>query len=187
MAVDVAAEDVDEFLGYAREENLEATVIATVTEDPRMVMTWNGDKIVNLSREFLGVQRRLQASGRARRGAGGVRGARLVARRLAGRPHERGRHRPQRGIEQGSVRTFRFDDRSRNRAHAVRWTQAAHPERRPWSPSSLCSARPRPLRPWRGASTRTSCRRTSSPAHTCRSSSRCRSWSRPVSNTRRRT
>ncbi|NEG88553.1 phosphoribosylformylglycinamidine synthase [Bifidobacterium aerophilum] len=53
MAVDVAAEDVDEFLGYAREENLEATVIATVTEDPRMVMTWNGDEIVNLSREFL--------------------------------------------------------------------------------------------------------------------------------------
>ncbi len=52
MAVDVAAEDVDEFLAYAREENLEATVIATVTEDPRMVMTWNGDKIVNLSREF---------------------------------------------------------------------------------------------------------------------------------------
>ena len=53
MAVDVAAEDVDEFLAYAREENLEATVIATVTEDPRMVMTWNGDKIVNLSRKFL--------------------------------------------------------------------------------------------------------------------------------------
>ncbi|RSX53086.1 phosphoribosylformylglycinamidine synthase [Bifidobacterium goeldii] len=53
MAVDVAAEDVDEFLTYAREENLEATVIATVTEDPRMVMTWNGDEIVNLSREFL--------------------------------------------------------------------------------------------------------------------------------------
>ena len=53
MAVDVAAKDVDEFLGYAREENLEATVIATVTEDPRMVMTWNSDKIVNLSREFL--------------------------------------------------------------------------------------------------------------------------------------
>ena len=51
--MDVAAEDVDEFLAYAREENLEATVIATVTEDPRMVMTWNGDKIVNLSRKFL--------------------------------------------------------------------------------------------------------------------------------------
>jgi phosphoribosylformylglycinamidine synthase len=53
MAVDVAAEDVDEFLGYARAENLEASVIATVTEDPRMVMTWNGDEIVNLTREFL--------------------------------------------------------------------------------------------------------------------------------------
>ena len=53
MAVDVAAEDVDEFLGYAKEENLEAEVIATVTEDPRMTMVWNGDAIVDLSREFL--------------------------------------------------------------------------------------------------------------------------------------
>ena len=53
MAVDVAAEDVDEFLKYAREENLEASVIATVTEEPRMVMRWNGDAIVDLSREFL--------------------------------------------------------------------------------------------------------------------------------------
>ena len=53
MAVDVAAEDVDEFLGYAKEENLEAEVIATVTEEPRMTMVWNGDKIVDLSREFL--------------------------------------------------------------------------------------------------------------------------------------
>lgn len=53
MAVDVAAEDVDEFLAYAREENLEAVVVGTVTEDPRMVMTWDGDEIVNLTREFL--------------------------------------------------------------------------------------------------------------------------------------
>mgnify|MGYP000588631598 CR=1 FL=1 len=53
MAVDVAAEDVDEFLKYAAEENLEAVVIATVTEDPRMVMEWNGEPIVDLSREFL--------------------------------------------------------------------------------------------------------------------------------------
>lgn len=51
MAVDVAAEDVDEFLGYAKEENLEAEVIATVTEDPRMTMVWNGDTIVDLSRD----------------------------------------------------------------------------------------------------------------------------------------
>ena len=53
MACAVAPEDVEEFLGYAREENLEATVIATVTENPRLVMTWNGDQIVNVSRAFL--------------------------------------------------------------------------------------------------------------------------------------
>lgn len=53
MAVDVAAEDVDKFLRYAHEENLEATVIATVTEEPRMVMDWRGKRIVDLSREFL--------------------------------------------------------------------------------------------------------------------------------------
>ena len=53
MACAVAPEDVEEFLGYAREENLEATVIATVTEEARLVMQWNGDDIVNISREFL--------------------------------------------------------------------------------------------------------------------------------------
>ena len=53
MACAVAPEDVEEFLGYAREENLEATVIATVTEEKRLVMKWNGDAIVNVSREFL--------------------------------------------------------------------------------------------------------------------------------------
>ncbi len=53
MAVALAPEDVDEFLGYAREENLEATVVATVTADARLRMKWNGDTIVDLSREFL--------------------------------------------------------------------------------------------------------------------------------------
>lgn len=53
MAVDVAADDVDEFLRYANEENLEATVIATVTKEPRMRMAWRGTTIVNLSRAFL--------------------------------------------------------------------------------------------------------------------------------------
>ena len=53
MAVALAPEDVDEFLGYAREENLEATPVATVTEDPRLVMDWNGKTIVDVSREFL--------------------------------------------------------------------------------------------------------------------------------------
>ena len=53
MAVALAPEDVEEFLGYAREENLEATPVATVTENPRLVMDWNGKTIVDVSREFL--------------------------------------------------------------------------------------------------------------------------------------
>lgn len=53
MAVALAAEDVETFLGYAREENLEATPIAVVTEEPRVTMQWRGDTIVDISREFL--------------------------------------------------------------------------------------------------------------------------------------
>ena len=53
MAVAVAEADVDEFMGYAEEENLEATVIAEVTAEPRVRMAWQGDAIVDLSREFL--------------------------------------------------------------------------------------------------------------------------------------
>ena len=53
MAVDVAATDVDEFIRYAHEENLEATPVATVTEEARVRMVWNGDAIVDISRDFL--------------------------------------------------------------------------------------------------------------------------------------
>ena len=53
MAVAVAEDDVDEFMGYAHEENLEATVIAEVTHEKRVRMAWMGDVIVDLSREFL--------------------------------------------------------------------------------------------------------------------------------------
>ena len=53
MAVVVAPEDVDEFLGYAAEENLEAVKVATVTKEPRLVLNWRGNSIVNLSRAFL--------------------------------------------------------------------------------------------------------------------------------------
>ena len=53
MAVALAPEDVDEFMGYAREENLEATAVATVTAEPRLRMSWNGATIVDVSREFL--------------------------------------------------------------------------------------------------------------------------------------
>lgn len=53
MAVVVSPEDVDRFLAYAREENLEATEVATVTEEPRLVLEWRGREIVNISRAFL--------------------------------------------------------------------------------------------------------------------------------------
>ena len=53
MAVDVAAADVEEFIRYAHQENLEATPVATVTEEPRVRMTWNDDVIVDIKREFL--------------------------------------------------------------------------------------------------------------------------------------
>ncbi|MBP3919478.1 MAG: phosphoribosylformylglycinamidine synthase [Clostridia bacterium] len=53
MAVVVAKEDVDAFCAIAESENLEATVVAEVTEAPRLTMTWNGKTIVDLSRTFL--------------------------------------------------------------------------------------------------------------------------------------
>ena len=53
MAVVVAPQDVEQFLAYAKEENLEAVEVAVVTEEPRLVMEWRGQQIVNISRTFL--------------------------------------------------------------------------------------------------------------------------------------
>ena len=53
MAVVVRKEDADRFISYAAEENLEATVIADVNDSGRLVMTWRGDRIVDISRAFL--------------------------------------------------------------------------------------------------------------------------------------
>ncbi len=53
MAVVVDPKDVDTFLAYAEEENLEAVAVAVVTEEPRLVLQWRGKEIVNLSRAFL--------------------------------------------------------------------------------------------------------------------------------------
>ena len=53
MAVVVEPKDVERFKELAAKENLEATVVAKVTAEPRLVMTWNGKEIVNISREFL--------------------------------------------------------------------------------------------------------------------------------------
>ena len=53
MAVALAPEDVEKFIELAHEENLEANPVASVTEEARLVMDWNGKSIVNISREFL--------------------------------------------------------------------------------------------------------------------------------------
>ena len=53
MAVVIAPQDVEQFLAYAKEENLEAVEVAVVTEEPRLVLEWRGKEIVNISRAFL--------------------------------------------------------------------------------------------------------------------------------------
>lgn len=53
MAVVVAPSDVDRFLAYASEENLEAVPVAVVTKEPRLVLKWRGREIVNIKRAFL--------------------------------------------------------------------------------------------------------------------------------------
>ena len=53
MAVVLAPGDVEEFTALAHEENLEATTVAMVTEAPRLTMSWRGETIVDVSRDFL--------------------------------------------------------------------------------------------------------------------------------------
>ncbi len=53
MAVVVRAEDAEKFIKYSNEENLEATIVATVTDENRLVMNWRGNTICNISRDFL--------------------------------------------------------------------------------------------------------------------------------------
>ena len=53
MAVVVSPENVDKFLEYAAEENLEAVAVAEVTKEPRLVLQWRGKPIVNIARAFL--------------------------------------------------------------------------------------------------------------------------------------
>lgn len=53
MACVIAASDVEAFKAYCNEENLECTVVAEVTDTNRLVMNWNGETIVDISRDFL--------------------------------------------------------------------------------------------------------------------------------------
>ena len=53
MAVVVRAEDSDKFIEYSNNENLEATKVAYVTDENRLVMNWRGKTICDISRDFL--------------------------------------------------------------------------------------------------------------------------------------
>ena len=126
-----------------------------------MVMTWNGDKIVDLSRDFLDYQRRCQAH-RPCMSPGPA-----VLRRPRGGDGHAGRT-PERSWSptstwppsKGLVGALRLHHRRGHRADALRRQASAHPDTWPWSPSCPCSGRDRPpLRRWPGASTRTSCRK----------------------------
>ena len=101
MAVALDAADVEEFIGYAHEENLEATPIAEVTGDHRVRMEWGGDVIVDLSRDFLasnGAPKHARVH--VKRGGSYDTGAE-VAGRHAFRAHARTGERHQRRLEQG--------------------------------------------------------------------------------------
>ena len=63
MAVVVDPKDVEQFMAYAKEENLEATEVAVVTEEPRLVLIWRGKEIVNISRAFLNTNGAHQETG----------------------------------------------------------------------------------------------------------------------------
>ncbi len=65
MAVVISPENIDAFMALAAAENLEATVVARVTENPRLVMNWDGCTIVDISRDFLntnGVEKHIDVS-----------------------------------------------------------------------------------------------------------------------------
>ena len=53
MACVIAPTDVDAFMKYCDEENLECTIVADVTDTNRLIMTWRGETIVDISRDFL--------------------------------------------------------------------------------------------------------------------------------------
>lgn len=63
MAVVISPSEVEKFLSFAKEENLEATAVAKVTKEPRLVMTWRNTEIVNISRAFLDTNGAHQESG----------------------------------------------------------------------------------------------------------------------------
>lgn len=116
MAVVVSAADADRFRALADGENLEATVVARVTAEPRLVMRWNGVDIVNISREFLnsnGAEKHIEITPDAPLSFEKEIGTDFAA--AYGSP--RAGH--QRLFPPRTCRTVRFDHRRRNGADAL--------------------------------------------------------------------
>ncbi|MCL2530678.1 MAG: phosphoribosylformylglycinamidine synthase [Oscillospiraceae bacterium] len=84
MAIVVEASDVEAFFALAHEENLEATVVAEVQAEPRLQMTWKGQQIVDLAREFLNSNGATKTTtARVTEAAGGASAAPICLRELA--------------------------------------------------------------------------------------------------------
>ena len=111
MAVVVAPEDAEAFITAAKAENLEAYQVAVVTAEPRMVMKWQGETIVSLSREFLNSN-------------GAVKHARVRVGRSAPMPDEL---QPEMRLPPGACGALRLHRRRGQRHHALRRENPAHP------------------------------------------------------------
>ncbi|MCH4119968.1 MAG: AIR synthase-related protein [Atopobiaceae bacterium] len=181
MAVALAPEDVDEFLGYASEENLEATVVAHVTEEPRLRMSWRGKTIVDVSREFLssnGAPKHAKAQVEAPTSWRPSWEGTTLAERLGSLVRDL-------NVASNKGLSERFDSTIGAATVLMPFggrTQLTLPW--PWLPSCPWRARPRPAPAWRGASTPTSPRQTPTRAPTWPWSSRSPSSWRRASATR---
>ena len=132
---------------YAAEENLEATPVAEVTEEPRVRMAWNGDTIVDVSRAFLasnGAPKHQARDGAAVAGTH-QRTAAAGRPRLAERMERAGHRIMNVCSSKGLCGALRLHHRRGHRAHALRRRAAADRPRRPWWRSCPCSG-PRPPR-----------------------------------------
>ena len=112
MAVVLAPQDVELFQKRAREENLDATVVAVVTEEPRLRMEWRGDEIVNLSRAFLdtnGVTQNADAQIAAPQGASYRKSVPACLKDQGGHRGPEGQHGPAGGLlPEGAFRAVRL-------------------------------------------------------------------------------
>ena len=124
MAVVVEAKDADAFIAAASKENLEATRVALVTAEPRLVMRWKGRVVCDIAREFLnsnGAEKHARAVLAAPAAGKGTGGGRHIQRKNA-QPCGQ----PECLLEKGPRRTVRFHHRRGHGADALRRAPPAH-------------------------------------------------------------